>query len=284
MEDKVIQGRTLASRIGAIFLNLILMIFSLTCVFPIIWLFYASLKSKSEFYANPVSLPRAPSLEHYITILTQSSIFVWMMNTVRNTAISLVLIIIMSFVAAYFLSRFKFKGRKFLYTYLMLGMLVPIHALMIPMYILFSKMGIGNSWYTLVLPYTAFGLPMSIFLIEVYIRSIPKEVEEAASIDGASFNRILFRIVMPMCKPILATVAIIQFFYCWNEFTFSLILISKENLMTMPVGLTLFKGQYSADYPSMIAGMLISILPASVIYFIFSKQIIRGMVSGAVKG
>lgn len=140
------------------------------------------------------------------------------------------------------------------------------------------------SRYTLLFPYVAFGLPIAVFLVESYMHNIPKEIEEAAAIDGSSFNRTLFSIVLPMCKPILVTVGIIQFFSVWNEFTFALILISKEALKTVPVGLTIFKGQYATDYPRMMTAMLISILPAVALYFAFSKQIIKGMVAGAVKG
>ena len=168
--------------------------------------------------------------------------------------------------------------------YYMLGMLVPVHALMVPMYILFKNAHLSNNWFTLVIPYVAFGLPVTIFLVQSYVRSIPASMEEAAAIDGSSFSRTLFTIVFPMCLPILATVAIIEFFNCWNEFSFALILINDEELRTLPLGLSVLNGQYSSNYPKIITGMLIALLPASIIYFIFSKQIIKGMVTGAVKG
>ena len=112
----------------------------------------------------------------------------------------------------------------------------------------------------------------------------PRELEEAAAIDGSSFSRTLFSIILPVCKPILVTIGIIQFFSLWNEFTYSLILLSDERLKTISVGLTIFKGQYSTDYPQMMAAMFMAILPAIILYFAFSKQIIKGMVAGAVKG
>ncbi len=268
----------------ALIQNLILFAFSITCIFPAIWLFYSSMKTKSEFNENPVRLPTRLNFEHYIDVLTKSNIVRWMGNTVRNTVLSLILVILIGFIIGYFLSRFRFKGRKMMYGYFMLGMLVPIHALMIPMYVLFTKTGMGNNWYTLIFPYTAFGIPTAVFLVESYVKNIPKELEEAAAIDGSSFSRTLFTIILPVCVPVLVTVGIIQFFFTWNEFTFALILLNDEALKTVPVGLTIFKGQYSTDYPRMMAAMLLSILPAMVIYFIFSKQIMKGMVAGAVKG
>lgn len=264
--------------------NVVLMIFSITCIFPAIWLFYSSLKGKAEFYNNPIALPAHPSFQHYIDIFTKSKILVWMGNTVRNSVISLVFIILIGFVVGYFLSRYRFKGRKLLYGYFLLGMLVPVHALMVPMYVLFTKTGMTDQWFTLILPYTALSLPIAVFLVESFVHSVPVEVEEAAAIDGSSFHRTLFSIIMPMCKPILVTVGIIQFFYVWNEFTFALILINSEQLMTIPVGITLFKGQFTTDYPKMMTAMLVAILPAILLYFSFSKQIIKGMVAGAVKG
>lgn len=267
-----------------ILINVVLTSFSITCIFPAVWLFYSSMKTKSQFYANPIGLPESINFDHYVHILKNSDILLWMGNTARNTLLSLILILSIGFVVGYFISRFQFRGRKLLYSYFLLGMLVPIHALMIPMYILFTKTGLGDSWFTLIFPYTAFGIPVAVFLVESYVQNIPRELEEAAAIDGSSFNRTLFAIILPICKPILVTVGIIQFFALWNEFTFSLILISKETLKTVSVGLTIFKGQYSTDYPRMMTAMLLAILPAVVMYAMFSKQIMKGMVAGAVKG
>ncbi len=269
---------------GKVAVNLILLIFSITCIFPAIWLFYSSMKTKTEFYENPIALPSSLNLDSYINVLQKSDMLKWMGNTARNTILSLILILLIGFIVGYFVARFKFRGRKLLYSYFLLGMLIPIHALMVPMYILFTKTGLGDNWYTLIFPYTAFGIPIAVFLVESYVQNVPKELEEAAAIDGSSFTRTLFSIILPVCRPILVTIGIIQFFSLWNEFTFSLILISDENLKTVSVGLTIFKGQYATDYPQMMAAMFLAILPALLLYFAFSKQIIKGMVAGAVKG
>lgn len=269
---------------GKIMINLILMTFSITCIFPAIWLFYSSMKTKSEFFENPIVLPLTLNFSNYINVLQKSDMLLWMKNTARNTFLSLILILLIGFVVGYFVARFDFKGRKLLYSYFLLGMLIPIHAIMIPMYILFTKTGLGDRWYTLIFPYTAFGIPISVFLVESYVQNVPRELEEAAAIDGSSFSRTLFSIILPVCKPILVTIGIIQFFALWNEFTYSLILLSDERLKTISVGLTIFKGQYSTDYPQMMAAMFMAILPAVILYFAFSKQIIKGMVAGAVKG
>jgi len=276
--------KEIGRKIGIAAQNIILLLFSISFIFPAIWLFYSSMKDKAEFYQSPIALPKSVNFDHYISILKSSNITSWILNTVRNSVTTLFFTILLGFIIGYFLSRHRFRGRRFLYGYFLLGMLVPVHALMVPMYVLFTKLGLHNHWYTLILPYTALSLPIAVFLVESYVQSIPVEIEEAAAIDGSSIHRTLFQIIMPVCKPILVAIGIIQFFYIWNEFTFGLILVDSEALMTVPVGLTLFRGRFSTDYPRMMTAMIISMLPAVLLYFGFSKQIMKGMVSGAVKG
>ena len=266
------------------FVNLIMLLFSFSCIFPILWLLSSSLKTQQEFAQSSMALPSALNLKNYISVFTETNMLRYIVNSLRNTLLSVGLIIIMAFTAAYVLSRYKFKGRNFIYNYFIIGMLIPIHALLVPMYVQFKQAGLTNHWYTLLLPYIAFGLPISIMLIESYISAVPKELEEAAAIDGSGFFMTIFKIIFPLTGPILATVAIIQFFAVWNEFSFALILVSKETLRTVPVGLTMFKGAYTIDYPRMMAGILVTMFPVMLLYFIFSRRIIESMVAGAVKG
>ena len=266
------------------FVNLIMLLFSFSCIFPILWLLSSSLKTQQEFAQSSMALPSALNLKNYISVFTETNMLRYIVNSLRNTVLSVGLIIIMAFTAAYVLSRYKFKGRSFIYNYFIIGMLIPIHALLVPMYVQFKQAGLTNHWYTLLLPYIAFGLPISIMLIESYISAVPKELEEAAAIDGSGFFMTIFKIIFPLTGPILATVAIIQFFVVWNEFSFALILVSKETLRTVPVGLTMFKGAYTIDYPRMMAGILVTMFPVMLLYFIFSRRIIESMVAGAVKG
>ncbi|MDR1175639.1 MAG: carbohydrate ABC transporter permease [Treponema sp.] len=270
--------------LGRVFTNLVMITYSVTCIYPIFWMIYSSLKTSRDFETNIIGLPRAIEIENYIQVFTGGKIGIYMLNTVRNTAISLIFIVIFSFINGYFLSRFRFPGRKVLYTLYMLGMLVPIHALLIPLYILFTRTGLTNSWYTVALPNIAFNLPVAIFLIESYIGTVPREIEEAAIIDGSGFSRTLFTIIFPLVTPILVTVGIISFFNCWNEFSFSLVLLKNQRLFSLPLGLTLFKGIYQSNYPRMMTTMVIAMAPALVIYFAFSRKIIQGMMSGAIKG
>lgn len=268
------------------FMNFILWIFSLSCIFPLVWMLYSSLKEKRVFNADIIGLPKSPTLLNYIRILTNPDyhLAASMMNSVRTTVVSILMIVVFSFIVGYILSRVQFKLNRVLYLMFLMGMLIPIHSLLVPIYIVFSRCGMSDRWFTLMLPYISFGLPMGIFLVEGYVKTIPVSLEEAAAIDGSSFSHTLWTIILPICKPILITVAIIQVFSCWNEFSFALVLLKSVNLQTVPLALTQFKGQFASDYPKQMAAMLITMSPIVVLYFAFSKQIIKGMVAGAVKG
>lgn len=270
----------------AFFMNFVLLVFSLSCIFPIVWMIYSSLKEKRAFNADIIGLPKEPTLVNYIRILTNSDYHLAesMFNSVRTTFLSIVLIVLFSFIVGYILARVRFKMNRALYTMFLMGMLIPIHSLLVPIYVVFKNCGMSNQWYTLLLPYVSFGLPMGIFLVEGYVKGIPVSLEEAAAIDGSTFSNTLWRIILPICKPILVTVAIIQIFSCWNEFSFALVLIKDVGLQTVPLALTQFKGQFASDYPKQMAAMLITMSPIVILYFVFSKQIIKGMVAGAVKG
>lgn len=268
------------------FVNLILIIFSLSCIFPLIWMFYSSLKEKRVFNADIIGLPTNPTLSNYTKILTNPDYHIYqsMFNSFRVTFLSVALIVICGFIVGYIIARVRFKLNRVLYVMFLMGMLIPIHSLLVPIYIVFKNFGLTDKWYTLIIPYVAFGLPIAIFLVEGFIKGIPVALEEAAAIDGSSFSRTLFSIILPVAKPILTTIAIIQTFACWNEFSFALVLVSNSRLQTVPLAMTQFTGQFASDYPKIMAAMLLTMSPIIILYFVFSKQIIKGMVAGAVKG
>lgn len=279
-------GTKIKKGILGTFLNLMLIIFSLTCIFPLIWMFYSSLKEKRVFNADIIGLPKNPTLINYQRILenTDYHLGTSMFNSFRTTVLSVALIVILGFIVGYILARIKFKMNRPLYLMFLMGMLIPVHSLLVPIYVVFNNCGLSNKWFTLIIPYVAFGLPVAIFLVEGFVKGIPVALEEAAAIDGSSFTRTLFQIIMPICRPIMTTIAIIQTFSCWNEFSFALILIKGPKLQTVPLAMTQFTGQFASDYPKIMAAMLLTMSPIVVLYFCFSKQIIKGMVAGAVKG
>lgn len=182
--------------VAAVVMNVILIIFSLSCIFPIVWMAYSSLKEKRVFNADIMGLPKNPTLINYIKILSNKDYHLGesMLNSVRTTGLSIILIILFSFIVGYILSRVHFKLNRVLYVMFLMGMLIPIHSLLVPIYVVFQRCGINNRWFTLLLPYVSFGLPMGIFLVEGYVKTIPVSLEEAAAIDGSNFTHTLWTI------------------------------------------------------------------------------------------
>ena len=290
MDKKKSYGMTTGKRIGngvtSVILNAIMLLFSLSCIFPLVWMLYSSLKVKREFNKDIISLPTDPTIQNFIDVLTNPDYHIGdsILNSVRTTVISVALIVFFGFIVGYFLARIRFKGSKIIWLMLLMGMLIPVHSLLVPIYVVFNRTGLSNQWFTLIIPYVAFGMHIAVFLCQSFIKEVPTALEEAASIDGCSFSGTLFKVIMPICKPIMITVAILQTFSCWNEFSFALVLIKDTALQTVPLAMTQFTGQFSSDYPKIMAAMLITMAPIVILYFAFSKQIIKGMVAGSVKG
>ncbi len=270
---------------ASFFCNFIPLFYAVTCIFPVVWLFYTTFKTQTEFSIDVLALPESWSnITNYDYVLTQMPILTGMFNTFRITFIVLIFVLLFSFINGYFLARFNFKGRSVLSILYMSNLLIPIHAILVPIYIMFARVGLSNHWYSTILPCICMELTTSIFLVKSYVAAIPRELEEAASIDGSSFTRTLITIVLPLLRPVLVTCGIISFFHVWNEFPFSLILFNNEADYTMPLMLMRFKGEYFTDYPRVMTSLFVSIVPALAIYSLFSKQIIKGMMAGAVKG
>lgn len=280
------NGRTAGNGILNVFLNGLMLFFSLSCIFPLVWMLYSSLKLKREFNADIIGLPSSPTISNFVKVLTNPDYHIVdsLINSLRTTFIAVFFIVLFGFIVGYFLARVDFKGHKLIWIILLMGMLIPIHSLLVPIYVVFNKLKISNHWYTLLIPYIAFGLPIAVFLVQGFLSGVPLELEEAAAIDGCSFSQTMFLIIMPICRPIMITIAIVQTFSCWNEFSFALVLIKDTRLQTVPLAMTQFTGQFASDYPKIMAAMLITMAPIVILYFAFSKQIIKGMVAGAVKG
>lgn len=264
--------------------NVLMLLFTASCIIPLLWIGYSSLKTQAEFANNILSLPSAPQFGNYLEAIKITNMPQLSWNSARVTLLAVIGITAISFVTGYITARLDFKGKKAMIFYYLFGMLVPIHALLVPIYLLFKNFGLADEWYTLIIPYIAFNLSLPIMLVSSYVVGIPREIEEAASIDGLSFSGTMFRIIFPIAVPVLTTVAILQFFSCWNEFSFALVLLKDESLRTVPLGMSYFKSQHSTNYPQLMAGMVLSMLPVTVIYFAFSSRIIADVMSGAVKG
>lgn len=276
--------QSLGHRALAVGLNIIPFIFSIASIIPIAWLIMSTFKTSAQFEANVAGLPKSLNLANYTSVFSTTNIPLYMFNTARNTFITLALVIVAGFINGYFFGRFRFKFKGLMLGFYFCSLFIPVHALLVPVYILMSKTGMIDHWYTTVLPMLAGEVTLATYLVMGYVGSIPREMEEAASIDGSSFSRTMFRIIMPIVRPILVTVGIVAFFHFWNEFSYSLVLLSDNKLYTINLAISCFRGETNVNYPEIMTAMTIAILPALAIYMFFSKYIIRGMIAGAVKG
>lgn len=271
-------------KLGSLLVNVIISAFSLFCLFPVVWMLYSSLKEESEFKRNLLSLPTQLHFENYQTAVKTGRMDTAFVNSVLVSVTAVVVLLLIAFLAGTIFGRYVFKGKKLLYTMFLMGMLIPVHSLLVPVFIELKTFSLNNNRFVLALIYAAFGLPKAIFLMTTYASTIPRKLEEAAIIDGGNTHDVFFRIFLPISKPILSTITILSFLDAWNEFPFSLVLMGKPELKTLPIALTYFTGQYSVDYTPMMAGLAIATLPVVIVYFIFHKKIMEGMVAGAVKG
>lgn len=275
--------RTLGQKGRVFLLNGIIWIFSLSCIFPVCWLLFSSLKTSREFNQDIISLPSDPQFSNYVRAFVSADLGRLSLNSAFNAFLSMGLVVLLAFTIAYLIARFPFKGNRVIYYLFLFGMLIPMHSLLVPVFIQFKAMGLFNTRMTLILPYVVFNLPFSLFLIEGYIRGIPKELDEAAFLEGG-IVRTMYSIIFPVTKPVIVAVALLAFIANWNEYPFALVLINSQKLKTIPLGLVSFNGEYSTDYPLKMAGLVIATLPIIALYLGFNKKIIKGMTEGSIKG
>lgn len=279
----MIFHRTL-TKLASILVNFVVMLISITCIFPVIWVLYSSFKTKQEFSLSIISLPSHISFENYRMAFNDGHINKYFVNSVFITCVTVAVIVFIGFITGYCFSRCRFRGRGILYGIFLSGMLIPTHSLLIPIFIEFKQLGLLDKRITLLFPYIALGLPIAIFLFDSFVRTVPIEMEEAAFIDGVPIFRTIFQIIMPICRPAIATVIILSFLQWWNEFSFALVLINSDKFKTVPLGLSNFMGAMSSNYTELMAAMTVAITPVIIVYLLFYKKIIQGMAMGAVKG
>lgn len=274
------------SKFGQKALQIPLWLYFIVSVYPLVWMISYSLKNNDEiFVTNPFGLPTHFRFENYVNAWTQFNIPRYFMNSLVVSVVSTLFILLLALMFAFAVARMQWKFRSAVRTYMVVGMFMPLQVIMIPLAILVRDLHLTNTYGALVIPYIAIGLPFSTMVFYGFLTGIPKEIEEAACMDGASIYRLFAQVILPLAAPAIATVAIFQFLNNWNEFTLAYILISDENMKTLPLGLQFFQGSYSTDWGAMGAVMTIASLPMVLLYLLLSEQVERAMTVGsAVKG
>lgn len=262
-----------------------LIIFAFIQIYPLFWLFEFSLKDNSEIFGgNIAGLPEHWRFENYVTAFLNANVIQYFFNSVIVTGVTIVVTLIISAMSAYAISRMIWRGRETTLKIILMGMMVPIHAALLPLFIILSKAHLLNSYWSLIIPYIAFGLPMAVFLFTSFMESLPRELEEAAAIDGCGIYQMFWRIIFPLIRPAIATVSIFTFISSWNELMFAVTFINKTEYKTLTVGIMSMVGAYTTKWGEIGAGLMIATIPTVIMYLLLSEQVQKSLVAGAVKG
>jgi len=277
-------GGSVRGRGTKVLLYGLLSLYSVAALYPFFLMVMSSFKSTAEIFDNPFSLPAAPSFDAYQQAWGAGHLSDYFVNSLIVTFSSVAIILVVGSLAAYPLGRYNFKGRDVLYLYFLSGLMLPIKLGIVPIFLLMKTLGLYDTRLSLVLIYAASGMPFTIFVLSAFFRTLPNELEDAARIDGANEWHIYWRIMLPLVRPALATVAIFNFIPLWNDFFFPLILIQSDEFKTIPAGMASLFGTYQTDWAIIFAGLAIASLPLILLFLFASKHIIKGLTAGAVKG
>jgi len=283
-EDFAPPGRTTRAAVRAAFAGFMALLAAAN-VFPLIWLFNFSLLKSGDFFGSDIlKWPNPPMWKNYADAFVNAHIPHLFGNSALISAVSIILIVFCAVPMSYALTRMRWRWRQTATALIMAGMIVPIYSTLLPNFILFKEAGMLNTYASLILPYAAFQVPISMYILTGFLETVPKELEEAAVMDGLSVPGLIFRIVLPLLKPAIATVAVIAFLACWNEFIMAVTYIDTDALRTLPFAVVYFMGQYSSNYGAQFAVLAIICIPSIAIYLGFTDHINRGITAGAVKG
>lgn len=284
LREKLIRPK-ITFRMGTILIYLFLGVFTVIQLYPLVYLFFFSLKSNDEIMGgNVAGLPQQWLWKNYAKVLANGDLPRYFLNSVIVTSSTILLVIGLGGGAAYAIQRMRWKLSKATLILFLLGIMIPFHAALLPLFKILSKLNILDSYLALILPYVAFGLPVAIFIFTGFFKSVPYEMEESACLDGCNIYQTFFHIIMPMVKPAIVTIAIFTYRNAWNELMFAVSFISKKAFKTIPFGLMALNGRYATQWGPIGAALLMASLPSLIIYFILSKQVQDSVRAGAIKG
>lgn len=254
-------------------------------VAPFIFIIFTSLKTNADVVSTSAfAMPTSPAFENYAEAWERGQFDRTFFNSAFITLIKVPLGLLLSAMAAYALARISFWGNKLLLLAVVFGTMIPFQVMLAPLFTLVNGFGLIDTYPGVILPYIAFGVPYQVFVLHGFFRGIPKELTEAALIDGATHITIFRRIFLPVSLPVLAALLILDFVATWNEFAMALVLLQDQKMWTLPLGLMSFQGQFSRDYGQLNAAIVMTVLPATLVYLIFQRYFVSGLTSGAVKG
>ncbi len=271
--------------VGQIVSYIVLVLWAIISVFPVYWMLTFSLKTNEEIFGeNVIGLPKYWVWENYTRAMNTGNMPLYFLNSVIVAVSTIIITLLASVMATYAITRLDWKGRKSMNKFFMLGLTIPIHASIVPLYTTLAKIKMLNSYFALILPYSAFSLAMGILISIGFMGDIPYDLDEACFLDGCGVWGTFMRVIAPLMMPAVATVGIYTFLQCWNELMFANVFISKDSLKTLPVGVQALSGQYTTDWGPIGAALSIATIPTLLVYVFLSKQIQDSFIAGAVKG
>ncbi len=251
---------------------------------PVAWIAMTSLKTRAEIYKSPFGWPEKYQWGNYAVAWKAGKLGIAMLNSLFVCVVTLLLCMLLGSMAAFAIGRLRWKLSGAAMIYIMIGMMIPVHCVLIPLFVRFANIGLSNNLWGLILPYLTFSLPTCVFIMTGFFRSIPNELLESACIDGCSIYRIFFSICLPLSRTGLFVTGLMTFIGNWNELLLALVFISDDTKKTLPVALTKFVTPYQTNYDKMFPAIMIAIIPTIIVYTMFSNQIVDGLTTGAVKG
>lgn len=268
--------------LGRGFVRAFLLALAVVVIYPLVWMLLNGVKSNAELFANPFALPISWRWENYATAWNRG-VGDYLTTSVLVTVTSTIATVFISAWAAYGLTKVSIPFSRTLLIVILAGLMLAPTVALIPLVKMFQAMGLYNSFWALLILYTAFRVPFTTFLIRAYMMDLPAEVDEAAAVDGASKSRAFWQIILPMCRPIIVSTVLLNILFTWNEYLFAMIFTSGGALQTLPVGLTNLMSKHGTDYPVVFAGMVIAALPVIVLFFAGQRYFIRGLADGVGK-
>ncbi|MDF2970768.1 MAG: sugar transporter permease [Microvirga sp.] len=254
-------------------------------MFPALWILFTSLKTEAELTVKPITwLPHAPTIANYLRAFTDQPLLLFLFNSFMVAILSTALTLFISVLAAYALARLQLRGRDLILSAIIAVSTFPLVTLLVPLFEIMRALGLLNTWVALILPYTVLSLPVCTLILVSFFEGIPRDLENSAMIDGCTRIGALFKVVVPLSAPGVFTAGILAFVNAWDEFLLALSFNSNPSLRTLPVGITLYQGEFAFPWPVISAALVVGIVPVAVLIVIFQERVVSGLTSGGIKG
>ena len=261
----------------------ILIFFTLVCITPLFWVIASSLKTTGQIAANPLGFPSEIRWDNYIEAWTVGRFGKYFKNSVIISIPIVTFVILLSSLAGYGLARLRFHGSNFVFILFLLGLMVPFQSIMIPLFYILKDIRFLGTYWAMIVPSIALGLPFCIFFMRAYFSGLPQELGDAAEIDGCNEFSVYWRVMLPLAGPAVSALAVLQFMGAWNAFLLPLIYMQKEEIRPLVLGLMFFRSRYTQNYPLTMAGAAIVMVPIVIVYLVFQRKFVQGLTAGAVR-